>query len=188
MWPPLADHLSSSRQNELLDLYYIHVHPLYPVMNRQYMQEQLDKCNNDAPSALSPFFFYTVFSTAAQYSDSLCHDLADYCLDQALSWHQIHMEQSPCAMTLLSLTLLAKCLETCKTRRYHVTCTWKIADEIFQMIQDLGLYSEPICIDDIYEDKDEQERVVRSFWVAYIYERILGVTTGRTPVIDKRNM
>ena len=91
-------------------------------------------------------------------------------------------------MTLLSLTLLAKCLETCKTRRYHVTCTWKIADEIFQMIQDLGLYSEPICIDDIYEDKDEQERVVRSFWVAYIYERILGVTTGRTPVIDKRNM
>ncbi|KAI7881290.1 hypothetical protein K492DRAFT_194515 [Lichtheimia hyalospora FSU 10163] len=125
---------------------------------------------------------------AAQYSDALCHDLADYCLDQALSWHQIHMKQSPCAMTLLSLTLLAKCLETCKTTRYHVTCTWKIADEIFRMIQDLGLYSETISIDDLYEDKDEQERVVRIFWVAFIYERILGITTGRTPAIDERNI
>lgn len=189
-WPPLEAHLPLSRQNELLDLYYIHVHPLYPAIDRNYMQQQLDKCNNNNndPSALWPSFFYTVFSMATQYSDSLCHNLADYCLHQALSWHQIHKSQSPTIMTVLALTLLAKCLELSKKRYHHVARTWKIADEIFQAIQYLGLYSTSTCIDDRYDDESDKERAVRIFWIAHTYDHFLGITTGRPPAIDERKM
>lgn len=188
-WPPLEDYLPLSRQKEFLDLYYTHVHPLYPAIDRNYMQKQLDKCkNNDPSSAVWPFFFYTVFSMATQYSDSLCHHLADYCLHQALSWHQIHKTQSPSIMTALALTLLAKCLELSKKQNHHVARTWKIADEVFQVVQHLGLYSTTTCIDDLFNDEREKERAVRIFWIAHTYDHFLGITTGRLPAIDERKM
>lgn len=89
-------------------------------------------------------------------------------------------------MTVLALTFLAKSLELSKKQCHHVTRTWKIADEIFQVIQYLGLYT--TTINDLYDDENEQERIVRILWTAFIYERFLGVTTGRPPVIDEKRM
>lgn len=90
-------------------------------------------------------------------------------------------------MTVLALTFLAKSLELSKKQCHHVTRTWKIADEIFQVIQSLGLYTTTTTTD-LDDDENEQERTVRILWTAFIYERFLGVTTGRPPVIDERRM
>lgn len=91
-------------------------------------------------------------------------------------------------MTMLALTLLAKCLEISKEHCHHMARTWKIADEIFQVIQYLGLYSNTTCIDDLYDDETEKERAIRIFWIAFIYERFLGTTTGRLPAMNERQM
>ncbi|KAI7880398.1 hypothetical protein K492DRAFT_76087 [Lichtheimia hyalospora FSU 10163] len=182
-WPPPENKLPRQDQKELVDLFYLHINPPTPVFRRSVFDSELEKCIiNEKSSFLSPFFFYSAFTIAAQFSDRLRKKIQPFCLEQALAFRQVYFGY-PCVSSVLALLMLSTYMERTKMHPY-TNYSWALAGEAFTMVQDLGLHR--MC--NVSPNPADQELASRIFWVAFVCDRLLCVATGRPFTFDEKDM
>ncbi|KAI8334019.1 fungal-specific transcription factor domain-containing protein [Chlamydoabsidia padenii] len=142
--------LTLDTQLHLIDVYYTHIHPHLPLINRQDLLLELDRCNLGQPSYLSPLFFYALFARSAPFSnephrfidnsntDQTIDSFATRCLQYANQLRDTYLHQ-PRISTVFALLLMALHLEQSR-RHEEFSRVWIWAGEAFRMILDLGLH------------------------------------------------
>lgn len=161
--PIQPPHLTLDTQLHLIDVYYAHIHPYLPLINKQDLIQELNHCNNGQPSFLSPLFFYALFARSAPFSTEphrLCNtnsnnnirtdyspptpnrqtieSFATHCLQYANQLRDTYLHQ-PRISTVIALLLMAVHLEQSK-QHIEFSRIWIWSGEAFRMILDLGLH------------------------------------------------
>ncbi|CAO3587270.1 unnamed protein product [Absidia cylindrospora] len=153
--PVQPPHLTWESQLHLIDVYYTHIHPHLPLINKHDLLLELNHCNQGEPSFLSPLFFYALFARAAPFSsepylfinaldtnnmtvNQAVDVFATSCLQYANQLRDAYLHQ-PCPSTVVALLLMAGHLEQSKQHK-EFSRVWMWAGEAFRMILDLGLH------------------------------------------------
>lgn len=171
---PTKPVISTQDQLYLIDVYYTHLNPFYPVLNKKDMLEQLDAFNKGKSSFLSPLFSYALFARAAAHVESTEYEaLGQQCLNYASRLVHLYNDKPRCS-TVLALITMANHIEQQKKYK-DLTKAWLWAGDAFRMALDMGMHRSFISD----ESTPFGQLCVRTFWLAYITDCTISVTYGR---------
>ncbi|OZJ06107.1 hypothetical protein BZG36_00983 [Bifiguratus adelaidae] len=202
MQPITLPHLA--QQDELIQLYFTHIHPYFPILDKHQLLRQIAIYRSSSiqaegyvtvagqdPDQPSTFLLLAIFAISAKYSPTS----EQYCLDgrpETCGEQYFYQAYSimdffytlPHISTVCAIALLAKYLEDIKLRR-HLTRSWMVAGNAFRMAQDLGLHRD--C-EKLGLPKREANQRRKVFWALFVYDRFLAVGYGRPAMFDEKDI
>ncbi|KAI8084808.1 fungal-specific transcription factor domain-containing protein [Halteromyces radiatus] len=147
--PIAPPQLTNEDQMHLIEVYFTHIHPHLPLINKHDLLLELDHCNKGEPSYLSPMFFYALFARSAPFSTEpqrfiqpssgqTIDSFSIHCLQYANQFRDAYIQQ-PRTSTVMALLFMAVYLEQRKQPK-DFSRIWIWTGEAFRMILDLGLH------------------------------------------------
>ncbi|ORX61720.1 hypothetical protein DM01DRAFT_1404471 [Hesseltinella vesiculosa] len=210
----LPSQLALRDRQHLIDVFYQHVHPRWPLLNKQDMLLDMDLCFSAQPSFLSPLFFDTLFALALPFtsephrfispSDASLYPLLHHWIAHALRRRDDYLGM-PCVSTVMALLFLALAMQQLHHPPYQ-SRIWIVAGEAFRMTIDLGLHRyrslfnassilsssvltmEPSPTEDNENDTVYKQFAIRVFWSAFILDRTMSLTRGRPFTLEERDI
>jgi hypothetical protein len=180
-------YISPNDQLYLLETYYTHLNPFYPILNKDEMKKQLNLCMNGQKCYLSPLFFYALFARAAHIADRTAtednhtfEEISQQAMAYAINLRTSYQDR-PRVSTVLALIILANQLEQTKVHD-NLTRSWLLAGEAFRLALDMGIHRSG----NHDENDNNGQFCIRTFWLAYITDCTMSMTYGRPSATEEK--
>jgi hypothetical protein len=181
---PTEPVVSIENKRYLIDVYYNHLNPYYPSLNKQDLLNEFEALNNGRDTYLSPLFFCALFARAAALAESTLEtdyeELSRKYLDHADYLVNFYRDKPRCS-TVLALVMMTNHLEQEKNSK-NLTKAWLWAGDAFRMALDLGIHRSSTS-----EGATSLGQLcIRTFWLAYITDCTISITYGRPTSIEEK--
>ncbi|KAJ3027551.1 hypothetical protein HK097_006134, partial [Rhizophlyctis rosea] len=164
--------------HHLVDFYFDHVHPFFPMLNREYVMQHLGLYSPGAPVKPVVMLLTAVLASAGQYDSELegwgVKSPADFQWD--LVGRLVHFDD-PHLFVIQALVLIAVCGLEVKAKRN----LWSRVSVAIRMAQEIGLHR--TLAHDRHKVDMETDTRRRTFFCCYILDRFSAISTGRPYII-----